>query len=109
MKKLIPVALFLLSFGASAASFDCRYFLNLEEIHRNAPVIADGAKNVEIAELGDYTYFITSLGDSKFELQALNSPAETRTYAVSQLGAGNPELGLVIWKRDGIAEVRCSL
>jgi len=107
MKTLLISSL--LSFSAMATDFDCRYFHNLREIHSNRVTIAPGAKDVVIADFEEYKFFLSSLGDSKYELQSLNVIEPSRTYAVSRLNAANPELGLVIWKREAIIEVNCSL
>jgi hypothetical protein len=99
----------LVSFSSFAADFDCRYFQNLNEIYQNEVTIADGAKDQLIADFEEYRFFITSLRDGKYELQALNVTEPSRTYATARLSSENPELGLVIWKREGIIEVKCSL
>ena len=107
MKKFALLSL--LAFNAFAADFDCRYSWNLDEVHRNDVTIADGAKNVLIAEIEEYRFFITSVGDGKYELQALNEIEPSRTYAIARVSLSAPDLGLVIWKREQIIEVTCSL
>ena len=107
MKKIALLAL--LSFNAFAADFDCRYFYNLAEVHRNDVSIAEGAKDVVIAEIEEYRYFMTSLKDGRYELQALNVIEPSRTYATARITADSREIGLVIWKREQIIEVSCTL
>ncbi len=107
MKYLTLLTFF--SLPTFAADFHCRYFWNLQEIHQSDVSIKDGAKDVEIAEVEEYRFFITSLNQERYELQALNSIEPTRTYAVARVTKDSPELGLVIWKREHILEVNCSL
>lgn len=109
MKKLSLAFLALVSFNAFSADFSCRYLWNLEEVYQNNVTIADGAKNVAIAEVEQYTFFITSLSGNKYELQALDNNIPARTYAVARVSSESPELGLVIWNREHIMEVSCSL
>lgn len=106
MKYLIP---FFFSVSSFAADFDCSYFRNLEEIHQNAVTISEGSKDVKIAELDEYSFFLSSLTGGKFELQALNVIEPSRTYATAVLGRENRDLSLVIWKREAIIEVACAL
>lgn len=107
MKTFLVLAL--TSFSALAADFDCRYLQNLNEIYSNRVTIADGAKNVVIADFDEYVFFMSSLGNDKYELQSLNNMEPSRTYATARVNAANPELGLVIWKRESIIEVNCTL
>ena len=107
MKTFLFLAL--TSFSALAADFDCRYFQNLNEIYSNQVTIADGAKDVVIADFDEYKFFMSSLGNSKYELQALNNMEPSRTYAIARVNSSNPELGLVIWKREAIIEIKCFL
>lgn len=97
------------SFSAIATEFDCRYFYNLEEVYRNKVTINDGQKEMRIAELEEYVFFLSSHPRGKFELQALNRIEPSRTYASAILSSSNPELELVIWKRDGMVEGKCTL
>ena len=97
----------LLSFSAIAADFQCRYLQNLSEVYRNDVIVADGARDQVIADFDEYKFFMTSLPDSKYELQAMNSIEPSRTYAVSRLADMNSEISLVIWKREAIIEVSC--
>ena len=97
------------SFSAIAADFHCSYYQNLNEIYSNDVSIAEGAKDVVIADFDEYKFFMTSLPDSKYELQALNNMEPSRTYAIARVNSANPELGLVILKREAIIEVKCSL
>lgn len=99
----------LVSFSSFAADFDCRYFHNLNEVYSNEVTIADGVKNQVIAEFEEYRFFLSSLADGKYELQALNVIEPSRTYATARLSSANPEIGLVIWKREGIIEATCTL
>lgn len=101
--------LIFVSFSSFAADFDCRYFYNLNEVHQNKVTINDGSKDVRIAEFEEYQFFLSSLPHNKYELQALNGIEPSRTYASAILSSANPELGLVIWKRESIIEVKCSL
>ena len=102
------VLLSLLSFSAVAADFECRYLQNLSEVHRNEVSVADGARDQVIADFDEYKFFMTSLPDSKYELQALNSIEPSRTYAIARLADVNSEISLVIWKREAIIEVNCT-
>lgn len=107
MKTFLILAL--TSFSALAADFNCSYYQNLNEIYSNKVTITDGAKDVVIADFDEYVFFMTSLGNEKYELQALNNIEPSRTYAIARVNAANPELGLVIWKREAIIEVKCAL
>lgn len=97
----------LLSFSAVAADFECRYLQNLSEVYRNEVTVADGSRDQLIADFDEYKFFMTSLPDSKYELQALNNIEPSRTYAVARLTDANAEISLVIWKREAIIEVSC--
>ncbi len=107
MKTFIILALF--SLPSFAATFECRYAINLAEVYRSEITIVDGTRNVKIAELGEYEFFMSSFPEGKYELQALNVYEPSRTYATARLSSANPELELVIWKREGIMEGSCVL
>lgn len=107
MKQIIIPLLF--SVSSFAAEFDCSYFYNLNEIYRNDVSISEGSKNLKIGELEEYEFFMSSLGSGKFELQALNVYEPSRSYATAILGQENRELALVIWKRESMVEVACTL
>lgn len=110
MKKIALATLAaLFSMNTFAATFGCSYFWNLDEVYRNEVTIADGAKDIVIGEMEEYRFFITSLTGGKYELQALNENLPSRTYATARVSAESPELGLVIWTREHIMEVKCSL
>lgn len=104
--KFISLLSFL-SFSAVAADFECRYQQNLSEVHRNNFTITDGSRDQLIADFDEYKFFMTSLPDSKYELQSLNAIEPSRTYAVAKLPETGSEISLVIWKREAIIEVKC--
>ncbi len=97
----------LLSFSAMAADFECIYSQNLSEFHRNTVSITDGSRDQMIADFDEYKFFMTSLPDSKYELQFLNSIEPSRSYAIAKLPVAGSDISLVIWKREAIIEVSC--
>jgi hypothetical protein len=105
MKALLLLSL--LSVPAFAADFECHYFQNLTEV-ANDTVSVNG-KDQHIASVGDYEYFMSVLPEQKYELQALNNSLEVRTYATAKITPETPDIGLVIWSRQGISEVQCKL
>lgn len=107
MKTFIFCSLFALP--SFAATFECRYLYNLSEIYSSEVTVADGARDVKIAELGEYEFFMSSFPDGKYEFQALNVYEPSRTYASARMSSANPEINIVIWKREGIMEGSCKL
>ncbi len=105
MKTLALLSL--LSFSAMAADFECVYSQNLSEVYRNNVTVADGVRNQMIADFDEYKFYMTSLPDSKYELQFLNSIEPSRSYAVAKLPSAGSDISLVIWKREAIIEVTC--
>jgi hypothetical protein len=104
--KFIALLSFL-SFSAFAVDFECLYLQNLSEVYRNNVTVSDGARDQLIADFDEFKFFMTSLPDSKYELQSLNSIEPSRTYAIAKLPEAGSEISLVIWKRESIIEVRC--
>lgn len=101
------ILLTLLSFSAMAAEFECSISQNLSEIYRSDVTV--NGKDVQIAAFEEYEFFISHLGDGKYELQSYNRMEPSRSYAETRISASNPEIGLTIWKREAIIEVHCAL
>lgn len=107
MKTFILLSLF--SLPSFSATFECRYLINLDEVYRSEVTIPDGARDVKIAELGEYEFFMSSFPDKKYEFQALNVYEPSRTYAAARITEANRDINIVIWKREAIVEGACSL
>lgn len=104
MKHTLAVLLLTLSPLTFARSFDCQVKIN----HELAFVAGFDLAEKASKKFGVYEEYEFTLMDkgSLFELEVYNSLEPSRSYAVGDFRTSS-DLGLIIWKHDGLLEVSC--
>lgn len=108
--KSILILTGLLSFQAFAKDLDLRCIASHNTqvvLDRNVKLLS-GSRGVFFGKAAGLDLFLTHSGESTVELQALNPYEPSRTYATAILTETGTFVELSIWKRDFVAEVRCT-
>lgn len=109
MAKTIIALTFLLSASmAKASDLVCNVKINAEEAAVTEFTVAPNTE-VTYAVLEGYKFFVSNLGNSKFELEIYDSNGPTRSYATGHLRNLTDDLSWTLWSREILLETTCKL
>lgn len=94
---------------AQNMTLNCKASQNYESMFESVVTLSPNQKNVAVGSVGNFDIIVSSLGDSKVELQAYNVMEPSRTYATAVLTSTTPSITLSVWTREFIMEVSCDL
>ena len=107
-KLIISFVLLLATTSAFAENLICTVSVNLQVV-AEAEVTAE-VKNKEIyVQAEDFTFYVTILGNSKFEMEIFDMTTPSRSYAQGYLRSAADELTWTLWSRDILLDTSCKL
>lgn len=109
MKKfLITLVVVLFSTKLFAADLICEVKESLTRVSIVDIKTQEGAK-IPFEKIDGYTFNVTNLGNSKFELDIFDSNTTSRSYSTGYLHTAKDSLTWTFWSRDTLIEANCKL
>ncbi|PIK15137.1 MAG: hypothetical protein CES88_00060 [Halobacteriovorax sp. JY17] len=96
------------SISISAREFNCNIKMNGEEVHNTSFKVSAG-ESIKFADSPSLKFYLKSMKDDKFELQAYDVEKASRTYAIGKVRESGDILNYTLWTRSALIESECLL
>lgn len=91
-----------------AADLICEVKESLTQVSIVDLKVNEGAK-IPYEKISGYTFNITNLGNSKFELDIFDANTTSRSYSTGYLRTNEDSITWTFWSRDTLIEASCKL
>lgn len=105
---MLPFLLLLGSSFALAEDLICGVRMNTQPVLERKVSLTPNAADA-LAEFEGFRLKLRNLSDGRFEIEAYDSAATTRSYAEAHLRTSKDTLKWTFWSRDILLETSCAL